>query len=99
MPQVAKIRLIDMGYTIYYTCIMKTAISIDKHLLEDAERFSHIAGLSLSRLYSAAVGEYIQNHTPDIITEKLNSYYGNAKSKIDSDLKETAYRLFSREEW
>jgi metal-responsive CopG/Arc/MetJ family transcriptional regulator len=78
---------------------MKTAISIDKHLFEDAERFSRIAGLSRSRLYSTAVGEYIQNHTPDIITEKLNSYYGNAKSKIDRDLKERAYRLFAREEW
>jgi metal-responsive CopG/Arc/MetJ family transcriptional regulator len=78
---------------------MKTAISIDKQLFEDAERFSRIAGLSRSRLYSVAVGEYIRNHTPDIITEKLNSYYGNAESKIDDDLKETAYRLFAKEEW
>jgi metal-responsive CopG/Arc/MetJ family transcriptional regulator len=78
---------------------MKTAISIDKQLYEDAESFSRIAGLSRSRLYSTAVGEYIQNHTPDIITEKLNSYYGNAESKIDDDLKEAAYRLFAKEEW
>jgi metal-responsive CopG/Arc/MetJ family transcriptional regulator len=77
---------------------MKTAISIDKKLFEDAERFSRIAGLSRSKLYSTAVGEYIQNHTPDIITEKLNSYYGSAKSKIDDDLKETACRLFAKEE-
>jgi metal-responsive CopG/Arc/MetJ family transcriptional regulator len=78
---------------------MKTAISIDKQLFEDAERFSRIAGLSRSRLYCNAMSEYIQNHTPDIITEKLNSYYGSHKSHLDDDLKETAYRLFAKEEW
>jgi metal-responsive CopG/Arc/MetJ family transcriptional regulator len=78
---------------------MKTAISIDKQLFEDAEDFSRITGLSRSRLYSAAVGEYIRNHTPDIITEKLNNYYENTESKIDDDLRETAYRLFAKEEW
>jgi metal-responsive CopG/Arc/MetJ family transcriptional regulator len=78
---------------------MKTAISIDKQLFEDAERFSHIAGLSRSKLYCTAMSEYIQNHTPDIITEKLNSYYGNRESHLDGDLKETARRLFAREEW
>jgi hypothetical protein len=45
------------------------------------------------------MSEYIQNHTPDIITEKLNSYYGSHESHLDDDLKETAYRLFAKEEW
>jgi hypothetical protein len=45
------------------------------------------------------MSEYIQNHKPDIITEKLNSYYESHESHLDDDLKETAYRLFAREEW
>ena len=78
---------------------MKTAISIDRKLFDNAESFSRATGLSRSRLYCTAISEYIQNHTPDIITEKLNSYYGNIESKIDDDLKEAACRLFNGEDW
>jgi len=78
---------------------MKTAISIDRNLFDEAEVFSHSAGLSRSKLYCAAISEYIHNHTPDIITEKLNSYYGSHKSGIDEDLKEAACRLFAGEDW
>ena len=78
---------------------MKTAISIDKKLFEDAEIFSRTAGLSRSKLYCNAISEYIQNHSPEFITEKLNSYYGNHDSRIDGDLRETINRLFAGEDW
>ena len=78
---------------------MKTAISIDKELFDDAERFSRNSGVSRSGLYCTAIREYIQNHTADFVTEKLNNYYGNHESKIDDDLKEAAYRLFAKEDW
>ena len=78
---------------------MKTAISIDKKLFDAAEDFSRSAGLSRSGLYCTAISEYIQNHSPDIVTEKLNSYYENHESGIDSDIKAAAYRLFAGEDW
>ena len=78
---------------------MKTAISIDNDLFFVAESFSHDAGLSRSRLYCMAISEYIQNNSQDIVTEKLNSYYGNHDSKIDDGLKASAYRLFDGEDW
>ena len=78
---------------------MKTAISIDKKLFTDAEGFARITGLSRSKLYCTAINEYIQNHTPDIITERLNSYYKNHKNQIDNDLKMAASRLFTGEDW
>ena len=78
---------------------MKTAISIDKKLFEDAENFSRTAGLSRSKLYCTAISEYIQNHSSDIITQKLNDYYKNHKSGIDDGLKTAAYRLFDKEDW
>jgi len=78
---------------------MKTAISIDKALFDDAEDFSRTTGLSRSRLYCIAISEYIQNHTPDIITEQYNKYYAKHESRIDYDLKAAAYRLFAKEEW
>jgi len=78
---------------------MKTAISIDKELFDDAEQFSQAAGLSRSGLYCKALSEYMENHTADIITEKLNSYYRNCESGMDEDLKAAAYRLFSEDDW
>jgi metal-responsive CopG/Arc/MetJ family transcriptional regulator len=78
---------------------MKTAISIDDKLFEKAESFSRSFGLSRSRLYSTAINEYIQNHDPDLVTEKLNSYYKNHSSHLDDDVKEAAYNLFAGEDW
>ena len=78
---------------------MKTAISIDQKLFEDAESFSHASGLSRSKLYCMAISEYLQNYSPDIITQKLNDYYKNHESVIDDGLKTAAYRLFDREDW
>ena len=78
---------------------MKTAISINKELFEEAEKFSRTAGLSRSSLYCAAISEFLRNNSPDIITEKLNSYYGKYDSGIDDELKTTTYRLFARENW
>ena len=78
---------------------MKTAISIDNDLFYVAENFSQTAGISRSRLYCIALSEYIHNNRADIITEKLNSYYGNHESQIDDGLKEAAYRLLDKEDW
>ena len=78
---------------------MKTAISIDDKLFAEAESFSQVAGLSNSKLYCTAINEYIQNHSPDLITEKLSDYYKNHNSKIYDDLKEVAYNLLARVDW
>jgi len=78
---------------------MKTAISIDKKLFNDAENFSQSTGLSRSKLYCTAISEYIQNHTPDIITERLNNYYRNHESSLDDDIKAATYQLIDREDW
>jgi hypothetical protein len=43
--------------------------------------------------------ENVNKPSPDIITEKLNSYYESHESHLDDDLKEAAYRLFAKEEW
>jgi len=78
---------------------MKTAIYIDQELFDQAEGFSHAAEISRSKLYCTAISEYIQNHTPDNITERLNNYYSNHESRLDDGLKEAAYRLLDREDW
>jgi len=78
---------------------MKTAIYIDQELFDKAEGFSHAADISRSKLYCTAISEYIQNHTQDNITERLNNYYSNHESRLDDGLKEAAYRLLNKEDW
>ena len=78
---------------------MKTAISIDKKLFDEAEGFSRSVGLSRSRLYCTAINEYLQNHSTDVVCEKYNEYYGSHKSELDKDIKAANYRLFSKEDW
>ena len=90
---------LDNSYTICYTIFMKTAISIDKNLFDDAEKYSRAIGLSRSKLYCDAIKEFIGNHSPDIVTEKLNCYYDKHESGLDDDIKEVTYRLLDKEDW
>jgi hypothetical protein len=78
---------------------MKTAISIDEAVYRHAEDAAVEMGLTRSRLYTLAVEEYIRNHRNDGITERLNHYYDGHKAVLDDDIKQTAYDLFSREDW
>jgi metal-responsive CopG/Arc/MetJ family transcriptional regulator len=72
---------------------MKTEISIDDKLFNDAENFSKAAGLSRSDLYCIALREYIQNHSSDTVKGDLKNHYREHDSQIDDDLKAAADRL------
>ncbi len=62
---------------------MKTAISIPDNLFKKAEKTARKMGLSRSRFFTIAVEEFIENHNPSQITDKLNSIYQNENSEID----------------
>ncbi len=78
---------------------MKTAISIEDHLFDQAEQTAHRLGLSRSKLYSLAIQEFVQLHDPEAITSKLNSIFMNERFNLDDDLNLAQYELFSKEEW
>jgi metal-responsive CopG/Arc/MetJ family transcriptional regulator len=78
---------------------MKTAISIDTAIYQNAEEAAEELGLSRSRLYTLAIKEYLQNHKDDAVMERLNQYYTNHKAELNDDVKQAAYTLFSREDW
>jgi antitoxin component of RelBE/YafQ-DinJ toxin-antitoxin module len=78
---------------------MKTAISIDDEIYQDAEDAAVRMGLSRSRLYTLAIEEYLYNHQINTITERLNQYYKDHKAVLDDDIKQAAYDLFTREDW
>jgi metal-responsive CopG/Arc/MetJ family transcriptional regulator len=51
---------------------MKTAISLQNVLFNEAEAFAHRLKKSRSQLYAEALTEYLQRHSPDSITEAMN---------------------------
>jgi hypothetical protein len=78
---------------------MKTAISIDELIYHKAEEAAAELGLTRSRLYTLAVDEYLQNHHPGLITERLNRYYKDRRAEIDEDIQQATYNLFAEEDW
>ena len=78
---------------------MKTAISIDTDIYNEAEQTAHQLGLSRSKLYSMAIREFVKNHKPDAITASLNEIYRNNSSKLDEDINHVNDSLFAKEEW
>ena len=78
---------------------MKTAISISDDVFREAEITAKQLGLSRSKLYTLAIDEFVQNHKPDSITEKLNAIYGKNDSSLDDDISQLNYELLSKVEW
>ena len=59
---------------------MKTAISLPDTLFAEADLFAQQRDMTRSALYARALGEYLQKHRSDNITEKINA----ALAKIDA---------------
>ena len=78
---------------------MKTAISINDDVFEKAEKTAQLLGLSRSKLFSMAVLEFVQNHEPEAITAKLNKVYSKNGSRLDDDILQANYDLFSEDVW
>jgi hypothetical protein len=55
---------------------MKTAISIPNPLFKIADKTAREMGVPRSRLFSMALEEFVQHHSRDAITKKLNEIYG-----------------------
>ncbi|TGK51122.1 ChpI protein [Leptospira kanakyensis] len=62
---------------------MKTAISIPDELFVSAENTAKKLGIPRSQLFAKALEEFIQNHSKEKITEKLNEVYD--KNFFESD--------------
>ena len=56
---------------------MKTAISIDDGLLQEADETARRMGLSRSRLFALAVGDFLQRQRREQMLVRLNEVYAN----------------------
>ena len=54
---------------------MKTAISIPDDIFVSAEKMAKKLGIPRSRLFTRAIEEFLENHSKEKITKKLNKVY------------------------
>jgi predicted transcriptional regulator len=78
---------------------MKTAISIPDPVFRNAEQLARHLKVSRSRLYAAAVVEYVKRHRAADVTDKLNAIYGEIDSSLDEALAAMQSRSLPRERW
>jgi metal-responsive CopG/Arc/MetJ family transcriptional regulator len=72
------------GITIGST--VKTAISIDDRLLQEADETARALGLSRSRLFALAVSAYLQEQRREQMLARLNEVYANEAEPAEKDL-------------
>jgi predicted transcriptional regulator len=51
---------------------MKTAVSLPDEIFQKAEAIAKQMRISRSRVYAAAISEYLERHRADWVTERLN---------------------------
>jgi len=54
---------------------MKTAISLDSNLLQEADQTARAMGVSRSRLFSVALEDYLRRRQQEQMLEQLNQAY------------------------
>jgi metal-responsive CopG/Arc/MetJ family transcriptional regulator len=65
---------------------MKTAISIDDGLLREADKTARLMGLSRSRLFAVAVGDFLQRQRRERMLQQLNEVYGAGMEPAEASL-------------
>jgi hypothetical protein len=65
---------------------MKTAISIDDGLLHEADETARLLGLSRSRLFALAVGEFLQRQRQEQMLRRLNEVYADGAGPAEESL-------------
>src|ERR1035437_635754 len=58
---------------------MKTAISINDGLLQEADETARLMGLSRSRLFAMAVGDFLQRQRREQMLLRLNEVYAKGR--------------------
>jgi metal-responsive CopG/Arc/MetJ family transcriptional regulator len=65
---------------------MKTAISIDNGLLQEADETARLMGLSRSRLFAMAVGDFLQRQRREQMLLRLNEVYAGGMEAAETPL-------------
>lgn len=82
-----------------YTFGMKTAISIPDSVFQAAEKHAKRMRKSRSQLFSEAMVEYLERHTPDEITRMMNETLESIGDFDNSFVRKASQTLLGRSEW
>jgi metal-responsive CopG/Arc/MetJ family transcriptional regulator len=79
---------------------MKVAISIPDDIFDEAESLARRLNTSRSELYSRALTEFVGNHAPEPLTERMNHVVADIGVEEPEVFRtEAARRVFKRTEW
>jgi metal-responsive CopG/Arc/MetJ family transcriptional regulator len=78
---------------------MKVAVSIPDEVFAEAEDLAKRLKTSRSDIYSRALNEFLQRHTPDRVTESMNDVISTVGEATDPFAKHAARRVLRRVEW
>lgn len=78
---------------------MKTAISIPDSIFQAAEKYAKRVDKSRSQLFSEAMVEYLERHTPDEIIRTLNETVEAVGEINDSFIRKASHSLLEQSEW
>jgi len=81
---------------------MKTAISLDDALLQEADRTARSMGVTRSRLFSLALEDYLRRKRQEEMLEQLNRAYADhpnpAESRITKGI-QAKFRATIKDRW
>jgi metal-responsive CopG/Arc/MetJ family transcriptional regulator len=77
---------------------VKTAVSIPDSLYAEAEELAHELGMSRSKLYAAALQEYLAARAESDVTARLNEVYADCDSTLEPGWKELQAKAIERNE-
>lgn len=81
---------------------MKTAVSIQKSLFDQAERIAREMGISRSRLFSLALEDYIRREQNRELLTQINAAFANEPDAIEKSLRlksRSTHRRIVKGEW
>ncbi|CAB1074651.1 hypothetical protein JY97_10930 [Alkalispirochaeta odontotermitis] len=78
---------------------MKTAISIPDPVFQAADKYAKRMRKSRSQLFSEAMVEYLERHSPDEVTRMLNETLEAVGDFDDLFIRKASHSLLGRSEW
>jgi metal-responsive CopG/Arc/MetJ family transcriptional regulator len=78
---------------------MKVAVSIPDELFESAETLGRRLRVSRSRLYAAALADFLAKHRGRKITDRLNAVYSTEESRLEPRVGHLQRRSLDRDAW
>jgi metal-responsive CopG/Arc/MetJ family transcriptional regulator len=78
---------------------MKVAVSIPNEVFLETEDLAKRLKASRSEIYSRALSEFLQRHSPERVTEMMNQAVAAVGLESDPFAKRAARRVLRRVEW